>query len=82
MSEPLTESATYEQALQRLEALVASMESGDVPLAELVAAYEEGCRLHEFCERRLREAELKVEVLRQRASRGGESTASGDAPAS
>jgi exodeoxyribonuclease VII small subunit len=36
---------TFEAALDRLEGLVDSMEQGEVPLAELLAKYEEGTKL-------------------------------------
>jgi exodeoxyribonuclease VII small subunit len=34
----------FEAALERLETIVESMESGEVPLAELLAKFEEGSR--------------------------------------
>ena len=56
---------TFEGALERLEAIVDSMEQGQVPLAELLAKYEEGTRLLKVCEGRLKDAELKIEQLKQ-----------------
>ena len=56
---------TFEEALEKLEALVASMESGEVPLATLVEKFEEGSNLVKVCEERLKQAELKIEKLRQ-----------------
>jgi len=41
------------------------MESGDVPLAELLAKFEEGNTLLKTCETRLKEAELKIEQLKK-----------------
>jgi len=41
------------------------MEGGKVPLSELVAQFEEGSRLLKHCQSRLKEAELKIEQLRQ-----------------
>lgn len=55
---------TFEQALEQLEALVGSMESGDVSLDSLVEKFEEGSRLVKKCEQRLQLAELKVQKLR------------------
>lgn len=55
----------FEAALARLEAIVESMESGDVPLAELLARFEEGTRLLKVCETRLKDAELKIEHLKK-----------------
>lgn len=57
--------SSFETALARLEAIVDSMEQGEVPLAELLAKYEEGSKLLRVCEARLKEAELKIEKLRK-----------------
>ncbi|MFA6960289.1 MAG: exodeoxyribonuclease VII small subunit [Opitutaceae bacterium] len=56
---------SFESALERLESIVESMESGDVPLAELLAKFEEGNTLLKTCEARLKEAELKIEQLKK-----------------
>jgi exodeoxyribonuclease VII small subunit len=56
---------SFETALERLETIVESMESGDVPLAELLAKFEEGNKLLKVCEGRLKEAELKIEQLKK-----------------
>jgi exodeoxyribonuclease VII small subunit len=56
---------SFEHALAKLEAIVESMESGDVPLAELLAKFEEGTKLLKVCESRLKDAELKIELLRK-----------------
>lgn len=53
----------FEQALQKLEAIVAKMEEGDLPLEEALKAFEEGVRLAKFCTSKLDEAERKVEKL-------------------
>lgn len=56
---------SFEDALTKLEAIVESMETGDVPLAELLAKFEEGNQLLKTCESRLRSAELKIEELKK-----------------
>ena len=56
---------SFESALGKLEAIVESMESGEVPLAELLAKFEEGTKLLKVCEGRLKEAELKIELLKK-----------------
>jgi exodeoxyribonuclease VII small subunit len=56
---------SFEDALERLETIVESMESGEVPLAELLAKFEEGNTLLKVCESRLKEAELKIEQLKK-----------------
>ena len=57
------EGGSLEESMARLEAVVDAMESGDIPLDQLVARYEEGMRLLKACEERLRAAELRIEEL-------------------
>ena len=56
---------SFETALGKLEGIVESMESGEVPLAELLARFEEGTKLLKVCESRLKDAELKIEQLKK-----------------
>ena len=56
---------SFEDALTRLEAIVDSMEQGQVPLAELIARYEEGAKHLKVCEARLKDAELKIDQLKK-----------------
>jgi exodeoxyribonuclease VII small subunit len=56
---------SFENALSKLEAIVESMELGEVPLADLLAKFEEGNKLLKHCETRLKEAELKIEQLKK-----------------
>ena len=53
----------FEEALQKLEAIVSKMEEGDLPLEDALKAFEEGVRLAKFCTSKLDEAERKVEKL-------------------
>jgi exodeoxyribonuclease VII small subunit len=62
------EKMTFEEAMERLEATVHSMESGDLPLDQIIERYEEGMKLVEFCGERLKAASKKVELLTQTAS--------------
>jgi len=65
-----TENATkpaelsFEAALTQLQELVKKMESGTLPLADSVAAYETGMKLKAYLEQMLKEAELKIEQLK------------------
>jgi exodeoxyribonuclease VII small subunit len=54
---------TFEQAMNRLEEISQNLESGDIPLEESIKLYEEGIKLVEFCQRKLTEAEKKVQKL-------------------
>ena len=54
---------TFEDAIDRLEAIIDSMESGNIPLAELTTKFEEGALLLKACRNQLQEAESKIEKL-------------------
>ena len=58
----------FEDALKKLEAIVESMESEELPLESLMAKYEEGTQLAKACQEKLAEAELKIQRLEQTAS--------------
>ncbi len=57
------ESLTFEKALHELEALVARMEDGKLPLEESLAAYQRGAELIRFCEGKLTDAQARIQVL-------------------
>ena len=61
---------SFEAALGKLESIVESMESGEVPLADLLAKFEEGTKLLKVCEARLKDAELKIEQLKKQKDGG------------
>ena len=54
---------TYEAALQELEQLVARLESGQMPLDQLLAGYQRGAALLGLCKDRLQAVEDQVKVL-------------------
>jgi len=55
----------FEKSLQELEALVARLERGDLPLAESLALFEQGVTLTRACHSALAQAQQKVSVLLQ-----------------
>ena len=55
---------SFEEAYKQLTELVKKMESGEMPLADSVTAYEQGIKLKAYCEQMLKEAELKIETLK------------------
>ncbi len=55
----------FETALAQLEELVATMESGVLPLEESLAAYRRGVALTRICQERLAQAEQQISVLEQ-----------------
>lgn len=55
----------FEQAMARLETIVAELERGELPLDDSLRIFEEGIRLSKTCLKMLNEAEKKVEILVQ-----------------
>jgi exodeoxyribonuclease VII small subunit len=55
--------ANFEQAMKRLEEIVEKMESGDLPLEDLIVRYEEGMKLVKICQERLASAEQRIEII-------------------
>jgi len=56
-------SPDFEQSLTELEALVAKLEAGDVPLEDALKTFERGVALTRQCQTALRSAQQKVDVL-------------------
>ncbi len=59
--------ASFEAALAELEAIVATMESGELALKESLAAYKRGAALLQYCQATLKDAEQQVDVLEKGA---------------
>jgi exodeoxyribonuclease VII small subunit len=59
----IDDTLSFEAALARLETIVSRLESGQAPLEESIALYEEGARLKAHCEARLKAAQLRVEKI-------------------
>lgn len=53
----------FEDSLARLEQIVKELESGDLPLDQSLRLFEEGIKLSRVCNKRLEEAERRVEIL-------------------
>lgn len=56
---------TFEERLQQVEALIAKMESGEMPLEEAVQQYEAGLNALNALEKELTAAQQRLTVLRQ-----------------
>jgi exodeoxyribonuclease VII small subunit len=54
---------TFEEALKQLEDIVARLESGRVELEDSIAIYERGAALKAHCERKLKDAEARIEKI-------------------
>ncbi len=59
--------ASYEAALAELEQLLARLESGELPLEQLLSGYQRGASLLSFCRERLDAVEGQIKVLDQGA---------------
>ena len=53
----------FEDALKKLEGIVKELEDGELSLEKSLERYEQGVRLARFCNRKLEEAEKRVEML-------------------
>ncbi|MDP5308580.1 exodeoxyribonuclease VII small subunit [Paracoccus spongiarum] len=62
------ETLSFEDALRELEVTVGKLETGEATLEESITLYERGASLRAYCERRLREAEERVEKITLSAS--------------
>ena len=61
--EPAIEAMSFEEALNELQGLVKALEKGEAKLDEAIRAYERGAALKQHCERKLREAQAKVDKI-------------------
>ncbi len=55
--------ASFESGLDELNQLVARMETGDAPLADMLASYQRGTALLKYCESQLQAAQQQLQVL-------------------
>ena len=55
--------ATYEAALSELETLVGQLESGQMPLDQLLTGYQRGAVLLAFCRDKLKAVEDQIQIL-------------------
>ncbi len=61
----------FESALAELETLVEKMESGEQSLEDALASFQQGIELTRTCQRGLKEAEQKVEILMKQTANSG-----------
>lgn len=63
-SSPATDSnLNFEDALKALETIVHKLESGEAPLDESIALYEQGNVLRALCQKRLDAAKARIEAI-------------------
>ena len=58
---------TFEEAMERLEAIVEQLEQEEAPLEQAVALYKEGLSLSALCKEKLAVAEGEIVLLRKEA---------------
>lgn len=63
MSSEQPTAISFEQAIEKLEAIVAKLESGDVPLEQAIELYQEGMKLSLLCGQKLEQVERSIEML-------------------
>ena len=55
----------FEDALSELESVAKELESGELGLDAAIARYEEGITYARFCQKKLEEAERRIEILQK-----------------
>jgi exodeoxyribonuclease VII small subunit len=58
----------FEEAIKRLETIVAQMEGDKLPLNDLLVRYEEGMNLVKLCTEQLAQAEKRIEIITRTAA--------------
>lgn len=58
----------FEEAIKKLESVVDSMESDELPLEQLLTSFEQGMKLVQVCQNKLAEADLKIQQLEKTAA--------------
>ncbi|MFP4974831.1 exodeoxyribonuclease VII small subunit [Paenibacillus sp. CN-4] len=53
----------FEQAMDRLEAIVRELEHGDVPLEKAIDLFQQGMQLSQLCGAKLEQVERKIEMI-------------------
>lgn len=63
MSDTPIKDMSFENAMAELESIVSRLERGDAPLEESIEIYQRGAALKAHCEKKLKDAQLKVEKI-------------------
>jgi exodeoxyribonuclease VII small subunit len=62
---------TYETALKELEDLIARLEGGQLPLDDMLSAYQRGSELLAFCQSKLQVVQNQIQVLQSQDTTTG-----------
>ena len=57
------EKCRFEECLRKLDAIVREMESGNVPLEDMISKFEEGSAIAAVCHKKLNSLKQKIEML-------------------
>ena len=60
---------TYEDAFDRLQKITDLLENGNVSLDDSIKYYEQGILLKNFCEKKLKDAEMKIKNVLEKSKR-------------
>jgi exodeoxyribonuclease VII small subunit len=63
-TQPQPEPPSFEEAYEKLESLVEALEDGSIPLRQMVEDYEKATQLLRICQERLKDAETRIDILR------------------
>ena len=55
---------SFEEALKNLEKIVDELNNGEMELEKAILAYEEGVKLKNICEARLKNAQERIEIIK------------------
>ena len=64
------ENLSYEDAFNRLQKITELLENGNVTLDDSIKYYEQGILLKNFCEKKLKDAEMKVKNVLDKSKNG------------
>ncbi len=70
MKKKIAQPKTFEEASQRLEVLIRKMEEGQMPLDDMIDAFEEGRVLVAYCNAKLSEVQHRVELIKSEENDG------------
>ena len=57
------EKLSYEEAFEKLQKIVELLENSEVPLDDSIKYYEQGINLKNHCEKKLKNAEMKIKTV-------------------
>jgi exodeoxyribonuclease VII small subunit len=63
-SNSTTVNFSFEQAMNRLEQIITELNSNKINLDDMIKLHNEANELHNFCQQKLQEAQLKMEIIK------------------